>query len=391
MTLKILFWIFLGIVFYAYVGYTILLLLVTLFRFVFFRKNKTTAGLTEPEVTLCIPAYNEEKFVIEKVNNCMDLDYPAEKLNILWITDGSNDNTNELLCRYPEIKVMHEYERKGKIHAMNRGMKMIETPFVVFTDANTMLNREALKEIIKPFADLKTGCVTGEKRVGELGLQKAVSAGEGLYWQYESLIKRLESETGSVVGAVGEIFALRLEYYEEVSDDTILDDFTLSLQMVRKGYRVKYAPKAWGKESASLNIAEEIKRKVRIAVGGLQTLTRMTDLLNPLKYGFLTVKYISHKVLRWTIVPLLFPVVILLNLLIVISPYNSIVYTCIFILQCLFYLLVLWGSSIKDQRIRPKALFAPYYLFIMNYAIVKGFFAFLSGNYSVKWPKVKRS
>lgn len=391
MTLKILFWIFLGIVFYAYVGYTILLLLITLFRLIFCRHSKTADGFAEPAITLCIPAYNEERFVIAKVNNCMDLDYPAEKLDILWITDGSNDNTNELLYRYPEIKVMHEYERKGKIHAMNRGMKMIETPFVVFTDANTMLNREALKEIIKPFADPKTGCVAGEKRVGELGRQKAVGAGEGLYWQYESLIKRLESETGSVVGAVGEIFAIRREYYEEVSDDTILDDFTLSLQMVRKGYRVKYAPKAWGKESASLNIAEEIKRKVRIAVGGLQTLTRMTDLLNPLKYGFLTVKYISHKVLRWTIVPLLFPFIFLLNLFIVTSPEQSAVYTWLFILQCVFYFLVIWGSNIKNRQIKPKVLIAPYYLFIMNYAVIKGFFAFLSGDYSVKWPKVRRS
>ncbi len=391
MTLKILFWIFLGIVFYAYVGYTILLLLINLFRLIFCRHSKTDAGYTEPAITLCIPAYNEERFVIPKVNNCMDLDYPAEKLNILWITDGSNDNTNELLCRYPEIKVMYEHERKGKIHAMNRGMKMIQTPFVVFTDANTMLNREALKEIVKPFADPKTGCVAGEKRVGELGRQKAVGAGEGLYWQYESLIKRLESETGSVVGAVGEIFAIRREYYEEVSDDTILDDFTLSLQMVRKGYRVKYTPKAWGMESASLNIAEEIKRKVRIAVGGLQTLTRMTDLLNPLKYGFLTVKYISHKVLRWTIVPLLFPFIFLLNLFIVASPEQSAVYTWLFILQCVFYLLVIWGSNIKNRQIKPKVLIAPYYLFIMNYAVIKGFFAFLSGDYSVKWPKVRRS
>ena len=117
----------------------------------------------------------------------------------------------------------------------------------------------------------------------------------------------------------------------------------------------------------------------------------MTDLLNPLKYGFLTVKYISHKVLRWTIVPLLFPVIFLLNLIIVVSPFNSIVYSYVFILQCLFYSLVIWGSTIKDHQIKPKAFFAPYYLFIMNYAIVKGFFAFLSGNYSVKWPKVKRS
>jgi cellulose synthase/poly-beta-1,6-N-acetylglucosamine synthase-like glycosyltransferase len=286
---------------------------------------------------------------------------------------------------------MHEHERKGKIHAMNRGIKATGTPIAIFTDANTMLNRQAIREIVQLFTLDKTGCVTGEKRISNSDMQKAAGAGEGLYWKYESLIKKLESETGSVVGAVGEIFAIRTELYEEVNEDTLLDDFTLSLDIIRRGYNVKYAPRAWGIETASLSVEEEMKRKVRIATGGLQSLTRLTDLLNPFKYGWLSVKYVSHKVLRWTLVPFCIPVVFFTNLALVLSSANSLAFELVFILQICFYILVIAGKILENVKTKAGFLFAPYYLFIMNYAIIKGVFRFLSGNYSVKWQKVRRT
>jgi cellulose synthase/poly-beta-1,6-N-acetylglucosamine synthase-like glycosyltransferase len=286
---------------------------------------------------------------------------------------------------------MHDPERRGKIHAMNRGMKEVTTPVVVFTDANTMLNREALKEIVKPFSDQRTGCVTGEKRIADHGRQKAAGAGEGLYWRYESFIKKMESETGSVVGAVGEIFAIRTDLYEDVPEDTLLDDFTLSLQMIRKDYGIKYAPHAYGIETASLSVSEEVKRKIRIATGGMQSLARMMDLLNPFKYGLLSFKYISHKVLRWTLVPFAFPVVLLLNLCILFLPEPGNLYVVLFILQGAFYIMAIAGRLLENIRTRMGFLFSPYYLFIMNYAVIVGFFRFVSGNYSVKWQKVMRT
>jgi cellulose synthase/poly-beta-1,6-N-acetylglucosamine synthase-like glycosyltransferase len=391
MTLTILFWLFLSIILYTYIGYTLILLLLAGINRLFRVYKTITADDYLPDVTLLIPAYNEGRFVIEKVNNSLELDYPKEKLKIIWITDGTTDNSDELLCRYPEITVMHERERRGKIHAMNRGMKSVDTPLVIFTDANTMLNRRAIREITKLFADKRTGCVTGEKRISGSGWQKAVGAGEGLYWQYESLIKKLESETGSVMGAVGEIFAIRREFYNEVREDTLLDDFTISLHIIQQGHAIIYAPLAIGTETASLSIPEEIKRKVRIATGGLQALTRMTDLLNPFRYGLLSFKYFSHKVLRWTLVPFSFPIVFVLNFLILYAAVNSRIYTILFILQCIFYLLALAGGIMNNVKLGIRALFAPYYLFIMNYAVIKGFFRFITGNYSVKWQKVKRS
>jgi cellulose synthase/poly-beta-1,6-N-acetylglucosamine synthase-like glycosyltransferase len=246
--------------------------------------------------------------------------------------------------------------------------------------------------MVKFFAEDSVGCVAGEKRISGSDREKAVGAGEGLYWQYESLIKSLESETGSAMGAVGELFAIRRELYDEVKVDSILDDFTISLQIARKGYHIKYAPLAWGTETASVSISEEIKRKVRIATGGMQTLVRMTPLLNPLRYGLLSFKYISHKVLRWTLVPFSFPLMLLLNIIIISTPAPiNPIFIIVFALQCIYYLFVIAGALLQNVKLSTKILFAPYYLFIMNYAVIKGFFSYFSGKYSVKWQKVKRS
>lgn len=390
MSLKIIFWIFLFAILYAYIGYTLLLHLFSMARKIFGRRKPALPADYEPAVTLLIPAFNEADYVVAKVRNSAELNYPGEKLQIVWVTDGSTDNTSVLLNHYPGITIMHEKERRGKVHAMNRCMKTIDTPLVVFTDANTMLNREAIREIAGLFSDENTGCVTGEKRISGPDMQRAVDAGEGLYWKYESRIKRLESENGSVMGAVGELFAVRRELYLPVKEDTLLDDFTISMQILQKGYRIRYAPGAWGTETASLNIREEIKRKSRIAAGGVQALTRMTDLLNPFRFGRISFMYISHKVLRWTLVPFAFPLIFMLNLLIILQPGINATYIVLFILQCVYYLLVLTGAMLHSVRPGIRALFVPYYLFIMNYAVIKGFFQFLGGHYSVNWQKVKR-
>jgi len=390
MIFKVLFWIFLLTILYTYIGYTSLLLIISLFRRIYGKREIPVIAGFEPEVTLLIPAFNEADYIISKVMNSLELNYPPDKLRIVWITDGSNDHTAELLGAFPEVMVMHEKERKGKVHAMNRAMKTISTPLAVFTDANTLLNPEAIREITVFFEDRETGCVTGEKRISGSGPEKAVSAGEGLYWKYESWIKRLESETGSVMGAVGELFAVRAELYEEVLEDTLLDDFTVSMKILKKGFRIRYAPNAWGTETASLNITEEIKRKTRIAAGGLQALTRMPDLLNPFRHGLTSWMYLSHKVLRWTLVPSAFPLVFILNLIVLSLPDPGHVYITLFLLQAAYYLFVLAGAILQNVRVRSKVLFAPYYLFIMNYAVLKGTFLFISGKYSVNWQKIKR-
>ena len=203
---------------------------------------------------MLVPAYNEKKCIENKIKNSLDLDYPNDKLKLVWVTDGSNDGTPEELRKYNNVTALHEKVRKGKINAMNRAIKFIKTPIIVFSDANTKLNKNSIKEIVEIFMDKSIGCVAGEKRIALSKREKAVSAGEGIYWQYESIIKTLESELNSVMGAVGELFAVRSELYDDVKEDTILDDFIISLKIVKKGYKIKYAPNAYACESASLSI-----------------------------------------------------------------------------------------------------------------------------------------
>jgi len=386
-----LFWLFFSIIAYAYAGYTIILFILAGITRITRGKTEHPGFVYEPSVTLFIPAYNEEEYISPKMNNTLALNYPKDKLKVIWITDGSTDKSTEVLRGYSGITVYHEKERRGKIHAMNRGTKLTDTQIVIYTDANTMLNQEAIREMVRFFTDKRVGCVAGEKRINAAQWDKAVGAGEGLYWKYESFIKWLESETGSTIGAVGELFAIRRELYEEVNEDTLLDDLTISLRIAQKGYRIKYAPNAWGVETASISVVEEMKRKIRIAVGGIQTLSRMTSLLNPFRHGLLSVKYISHKVLRWTLVPFCFPLILLTNAVILFTPVTKDFYRIFFMVQCLFYLLVIAGATLHNVKLRIKAVFAPYYLLVMNYAVIVGLFRFLRGNYTVNWQKAKRS
>jgi cellulose synthase/poly-beta-1,6-N-acetylglucosamine synthase-like glycosyltransferase len=391
MILVYVFWTLLFALIYAYAGYALVLLLVRGIKILIHRRTSHPGSHHPlPELTLFITAFNEDDCMEAKINNSLLLNYPKEKLQILWVIDGSTDRSAEILDRYPGTKVMHQQERRGKAHAMNRGMKTVSSPIVVFTDANTMLNRDALLEITQPFGDMRTGCVTGEKRITRSELAKAVDAGEGIYWQYESLIKTLESENGSVVGAVGELFAMRTALWEDLQEDTLLDDLTLSMHVLRKGYQVKYTSKAWCTEAASLTIGEEMKRKTRIAAGGIQALTRLHGMLNPFKYGAIAFMFFSHKVMRWTVVPAAIPLLLLTNILLVIRTDSSILYLLLLGFQIFLYIFVLLGAMLKNLRLKSRWIFLPYYLFMMNFAIMTGFVRYITRGYSVIWQKAKR-
>lgn len=392
--LKVLFWIFVFIVFYAYIGYGILLYFLVLLK----RKSKPqTAGQQqtsyEPEVTLLITAFNERDFVDQKMRNTYSLRYPKEKLKIVWCTDGSDDGTPELVKEYRDVQVLHKDERKGKVHAMNRAAKQVDSPIIIFSDANTDLATNSIRRIVNLFSNPEVGCVSGEKRIYTQTEAAAASAGEGLYWKYESTLKKWDSELYSVVGAAGELFAIRNELFEEVEPDTLLDDFVISMRIAMKGYRIQYDPGAYAIEHASANVREELKRKVRIAAGAIQAIVRLKPLLNIFRYGTLSFQYISHRLLRWTIAPLSLVFIFLINLILVIENgfmLNNL-YTYLLAGQILFYALALTGWYLENKEIKHKILFVPYYFFIMNYAMFMGFFRFLKKQQKVTWERSKRS
>ena len=392
--LEILFWVLLVIIFYTYIGYGIVLYLLVLMKRMFIKKKTFNLSDEElPEVTLLIPAYNEKDYVAQKMKNTMGLNYPKEKLNVFWVTDGSDDGTNNIAEQYENVRCFHKNERKGKINAMNRVMPFVKTPISIFSDANTDLGKDSILHIVNCFADDKVGCVSGEKRIVNKDEDVAAGAGEGLYWKYESTLKKWDAELYSVVGAAGELFAVRTELFQEVEKDTLLDDFIVSLRIAMKGFTIQYDPEAYAIESASANVKEELKRKIRIAAGGIQSIIRLSPLLNPFKYGTLSFQYISHRVLRWTLAPVALPLIFLINLLL---AYNAgmdnftNLYTLLFYGQILFYAAALLGWYFENREIKVKLLFIPYYFFVMNYAVFLGFKRFLKGQQSVNWERAKR-
>lgn len=390
-TLESIFWISIFIVFYTYLGYGILLYLLVKIKEMFCKPQQSILPDELPEVTLFIAAYNEESVVDEKMQNCLEIDYPKEKLKIVWVTDGSNDSTNEMLKKYPEVTVLFKPERMGKTAALNRGIQYVSTSIVIFTDANTMINKEALLEIVRCFSNPKVGCVAGEKRIAVQQKDGAAAGGEGIYWKYESTLKALDSRLYSAVGAAGELFAVRTQLFEVMENDTLLDDFILSLRIAQKGYKIAYCSAAYAIESGSANMKEEEKRKVRIAAGGLQSIGRLRSLLNIFRYGTFSFQYISHRVLRWSLTPILLFLLIPLNIAILVLEPRNIFYWVIFILQLMFYTAGMLGYYLSTKEIKNKILFIPYYFLFMNVNVIKGFAYLRKRKGNGTWEKAKRA
>ena len=372
-------WLCMAIVVYTYVGYGIVLYLLVFVKRLA-TKAKPLADITDdrlPEVTLMVCAYNEEDIIAEKMDNTRRLDYPSDRLHLVWVTDGSNDNTNVLLSAYPEVKVIYFPERRGKAAALKHGIKEIDTEIVMMTDANTMLNPEAVREVARLMQDPKVGCVSGEKKVMARSDSDEAAQGEGLYWKYESTLKRLDSELYSAMGAAGELCVIRRPLMTDIPDDTLLDDFIISMEIVKKGYKIAYTSNAYAMEYGSADLHEESKRKRRIAAGGLQSCWRLRSLMNPLRHPVVAFQFVSHRVLRWTITPVCLFALVPLNTLLVLSG-EGIVYTIIWILQILFY-----ASAAAGVRI------SKYFIF-MNLNVFRGM-AYLFNNSTGMWEKAKRA
>jgi cellulose synthase/poly-beta-1,6-N-acetylglucosamine synthase-like glycosyltransferase len=383
----ILFWICAGVILYTYFGYA---LLISLFVAVRSKADSVSSpGETEPGVTLIIPCFNELDVLASKLDNCRKLDYPKDKLKLLFVTDGSSDGSANWLNSQEGITVLHEDSRKGKAAAMNRAMHVVHDPVVIFCDANTMLNRSAVRTIVQHYHDERTGAVAGEKRVISRSSDSASASGEGLYWKYESWLKRLDSDFHSTIGGAGELVSFRTALYTPLEHDTILDDFMQSMRIAIKGYRVVYEPNAYAEETASANIREELKRKVRISAGAWQAMMRLGKAFNPFHDLRLAFTFISHKVFRWTLAPVALLALIPLNYYL--HHTQDGLFTLLWFAQLAFYAFAVLGWTLENTRTRLKLFFLPYYFFITNWSMVLGFFRFISGGQSVQWERAKRA
>ena len=387
-----LFWLCVGLIFYTYLGFPLIL---TFLAWLFPRQRPYNDHT--PTVTLLIAAYNEEAVIARKLENSLELDYPPEKRQILVAADGSSDRTPDIVRQFAGqgVELSYSPPRRGKMAAINRAIPQAKGDIVVFSDANNIYDKQALRELVKPFSDTAVGAVTGAKSIirgdGVLG------ESEGLYWRYESFIKKQESRLGSCTGAAGEILAIRRDLYEPPPDYVINDDFYIATRLIQQGHQVIYAPKARSYERVSATAEDEVARRARIIAGRYQAITLARHLL-PFNRPFVVWQIVSHKFLR-PLVPLAMIGALVANLALVINPpaagrpfwqlpppFNLIALS----LQFTFYLLAWIGSKTHLKGLPGKILYLPTFLVNSNKAALIGLFRFLTGRQTVLWQQVRR-
>jgi glycosyltransferase involved in cell wall biosynthesis len=361
---------------YTYFGYPLMLYIIKLLM-----RKPIVRGPYQPAVDIIIPAYNEEKVIAAKINNTFSLDYPAEKTNVIVVSDASSDGTDDIIQEHvvKGLKYVRLEKRLGKAEALNRGLKYANGDVVVFTDASILLARSAIKKILQPLEDLHIGCVSGEDHIPGGG-------GEGLYGKYELLVRNLESHSGSIVGASGCFYAQRRNLCPVFTEGRA-PDFLSVLETVRKGSRAITEASAIGMMGRVQGTGDEFKRKTRTIIRGITTLMDYKNLMNPLRFGMFSVSLLSHKIMRWC-VGWAMVVAFLSNIFIL----DHMVYTTLFVLQICFYSLAVIGWRKERSRLHSqRSIFRiPLFFCLSNFAAAIATIKYLAGVRQELWESSKR-
>ncbi|MFO7914164.1 MAG: glycosyltransferase family 2 protein [Candidatus Krumholzibacteriales bacterium] len=373
MLIQIIFFILILSVLYTYFGYPLLLALLSSGR----KGSKDrleNEEVTLPDITLLIAAYNEEDIIEEKILNSLELSYPEGLLTIAVVSDGSTDRTDEITMKYKEkgVKLIRVEGRQGKTIARNEAVKQTGSQVIVFSDANAMYRKAALVKLARHFSDPGVGVVCGNLQLKEEGEE------ENTYWKYEKMLKRYEDRFHSIIGANGSIYAIRRELYKPLPAE-VDDDFIEPLQAYTEGYRLVLEMDAVSteKDIASSDMRVEFQAKKRVVIRGIQSLARVSHLLNPLRYPAISFELISHKILRWSM-PFLLLAILALNFFMPRTP----VYSIIFLAQVAFYSAAVTGIL---SGFRP--FYIPAYFLSTNTAVLVAGLHYLAGRRSRTWDK----
>lgn len=372
--LEIIFWLSFFIIVYAYVGYPLLLAVLGSWR-----TNKIEHEQSknlEPSVSLIIPVYNEESVIDQKVRNTLELDYPETKLEIIVVSDGSTDNTHAIVqqCDSSSVRFFELPKRTGKAAALNLGLQKAKNEIIVFSDASIMLDKYALRNIVRGFSSDTIGCISGEDRIVGGG-------GEGIYGKYELMLRNLESKVNSIVGASGCFYAQRKSLCEPFPAGMAPDFFSV-LVTVDKGYRALTEPQAIGIMRTVKEPQHEFERKIRTLVRGMTTLFSFKRLFNPFRFCFFSVELFSHKLLRW-LVGVFLVLLFVINFLLA----GSKIYLIFLILQIAFYSLALIGWATHGRFLLLRF---PLYFSIVNGSALIAFVKYMRGFRQEIWDPSKR-
>jgi cellulose synthase/poly-beta-1,6-N-acetylglucosamine synthase-like glycosyltransferase len=365
---------------YIYFGYpTTAYLLSQLYN------KKVNATPFEPTVTVLISAYNEERHIQATIENKIALNYPKDKLEIIVISDGSEDNTDEIVKAFADkrIKLIRQEPRRGKTSALNLAVKQASGDILVFSDANSLYDPDSLRYLMENFSDPSVGYVTG-KMVYVNPDGTTVGNGCSAYMQYENLLRSYEARIGSVVGVDGGIDAVRKDLYCEMRPDQ-LPDFVLPLMVVDQGYRVVFEPRALLKEDTLKNPEDENRMRVRVSLRALWALFDMRRLLNPMRYGIFSFQLLSHKVLRY--LGITFLVALYISNYLILR--KSWLYKAFFILQNIFIILATIAHYLERRGKSSGILYIPYYFYLVNISAGRALLRFLRGEKQVIWTPRK--
>ncbi|MBI3651736.1 MAG: glycosyltransferase family 2 protein [Acidobacteria bacterium] len=376
---KIFFWVSLTAIFYTFVGYPIIVYLLAKFR----ARQVEKAAIT-PTVSIVIACLNEEQNIAARLENLLACDYPAARFEILVVSDGSTDNTLNIVKRYAEkrVRVFHYDERQGKPTALNLGLANANGEIVVFTDARQSFEPDVIKELVANFADPQVGAATGAYLMSD---KKGSSVGEGVgfYWQYEELIRKSEARFGSVIGATGAIYAIRKTLWQPLPTETILDDVYTPMRIAMQGYRVVFEDKALAHDVAAKSAAKEFARKVRTLMGNYQLCQLMPRLLWPT--NGLLLQFFSHKLLRLA-APIFMIILLAANLLLAMRETTTaaaIFYQSSLAGQLVFYASVFFGWLLSKSSRKVRLFNVAYVFSVMNAAALVGLFYFVLGKRNV--------
>ena len=379
-TAQIIFWTSLAALIYTYMGYPLLVYLVSL---IFPRKIQKS--FREPKITVLITAYNEENAIRAKIENTLKLDYPKDKLEIIVASDGSTDATDEIVKEFSMkgVKLFRQEGRKGKTYTQNKAVEKASGEIILFSDATTNYQTDVLREILPNFADEKIGCVAG-KLIYVDDSQSSVGSGAKSYWNYETFLKTSESRACSLIGASGCLYAVRKSAYKEMYAEAC-SDFLICTVVYRQGLRSVFEPNAVCTEETNRHAEKEFQMRVRVISQTLADLWRNRDMLNPLKSGFYAVELFSHKLLRYLVPCFLFSLFISSAVL----SFSSIVFTLIFVLQSGFYLLAIFGWTAGKLGKSVGNLAIPLYFVLANLASIVAFYKFLRGERYARWEPIR--
>ena len=348
--------------------------------------RQAEASVPLPRITMVIAAYNEERVIADKLGNTLAIDYPPELLQVIVVSDGSNDGTAAIAGGFDPQRVvsMHHPDRRGKTAALNRAAERAGGEIIVFSDANNDFSPNALRELVKHFSDPAVGGVCGVKRIKPASDRQA-TVGDGLYWKYESAIKLAEGRVRTITNADGEIFAIRRALYRALDERIINDDAQITIDIVQKGFRVLYEPAAESREYASISVRDDFFVKVRMVAGGFQTVVENWRVLFPPLTWF-AFTFLSHKVLRWLIPELLIALFVA-----TIALSSTPLYQVLLIAQLAFYATAFygWGQTKKGREL-PTLIYVPFYFCAMNLAALFGLYRYASGWKTQHWRKAQR-